>query len=51
MVERDETTGGQKLRIDFANCVHCKTRDIKDPYGAINWVPPEGGGGPLYRNL
>jgi electron-transferring-flavoprotein dehydrogenase len=52
VVERDETTGKfQKLRIDFSNCVHCKTCDIKDPYGAINWVPPEGGGGPLYKNL
>jgi electron-transferring-flavoprotein dehydrogenase len=52
VVERDEATGKfQKLRIDFSNCVHCKTCDIKDPYGAINWVPPEGGGGPLYRNL
>jgi electron-transferring-flavoprotein dehydrogenase len=52
VVERDETTGKfHKLRIDFSNCVHCKTCDIKDPYGAINWVPPEGGGGPLYKNL
>jgi electron-transferring-flavoprotein dehydrogenase len=52
VVERDETTGKfEKLRIDFSNCVHCKTCDIKDPYGAINWVPPEGGGGPLYKNL
>jgi electron-transferring-flavoprotein dehydrogenase len=52
VVERDESTGAfQKLRIDFSNCVHCKTCDIKDPYGAITWVPPEGGGGPLYRNL
>jgi ferredoxin-like protein FixX len=48
----DESTGKfQKLRIDFSNCVHCKTCDIKDPYGAINWVPPEGGGGPLCKNL
>jgi electron-transferring-flavoprotein dehydrogenase len=52
VVERDEATGQfQRLRIDFTNCVHCKTCDIKDPYGAINWVPPEGGGGPLYKNL
>ena len=52
VVERDEETGKfQKLRIDFSNCVHCKTCDIKDPYGAITWVPPEGGGGPLYKNL
>ena len=52
VIERDEQTGKfQKLRIDFSNCVHCKTCDIKDPYGAIKWVPPEGGGGPLYKNL
>jgi len=52
VVERDEQTGKfQRLRIDFSNCVHCKTCDIKDPYGAITWVPPEGGGGPLYKNL
>jgi len=52
VIERDEATGKfQRLRIDFTNCVHCKTCDIKDPYGAITWVPPEGGGGPLYRGL
>jgi electron-transferring-flavoprotein dehydrogenase len=52
VIERDEASGKfQKLRIDFSNCVHCKTCDIKDPYGAITWVPPEGGGGPLYKNL
>ena len=52
VIEREENTGKfEKLRIDFSNCVHCKTCDIKDPYGAINWVPPEGGGGPLYKNL
>ena len=52
VIERDETSGKfQKLRIDFSNCVHCKTCDIKDPYGVITWVPPEGGGGPLYKNL
>lgn len=52
VVERDETTGKfQRLRIDFSNCVHCKTCDIKDPYEAITWVCPEGGGGPTYKNL
>ncbi|MBN2575564.1 MAG: electron transfer flavoprotein-ubiquinone oxidoreductase [Deltaproteobacteria bacterium] len=52
VVERDEDSGKfQRLRIDFSNCVHCKTCDIKDPYGAITWVPPEGGGGPQYKNL
>jgi len=40
-----------KLTINFANCVHCKTCDIKDPYGIIDWVTPEGGGGPVYTDL
>lgn len=40
-----------KLTIHAANCVHCKTCDIKDPYGIIDWVTPEGGGGPNYTDL
>ncbi|KAB2878870.1 electron transfer flavoprotein-ubiquinone oxidoreductase [bacterium] len=40
-----------QLRIDFSNCVHCKTCDIADPYQVINWVTPEGGGGPIYKNM
>ena len=39
------------LKINASNCVHCKTCDIKDPYGIITWVPPEGGGGPNYIGL
>jgi electron-transferring-flavoprotein dehydrogenase len=39
------------LQINAANCVHCKTCDIKDPYQVINWVTPEGGAGPNYSNL
>jgi electron-transferring-flavoprotein dehydrogenase len=34
------------LKLNPSNCVHCKTCDIRDPYGIIFWVPPEGGGGP-----
>ena len=45
----DEAAGEERLRINFTNCVHCKTCDIRDPYGIINWVPPEGGGGPRYK--
>jgi len=45
----DEAAGEERLRINFTNCVHCKTCDIRDPYGIINWVPPEGGGGPKYK--
>jgi electron-transferring-flavoprotein dehydrogenase len=48
MVE-DAEHGGKKLQVNFSNCVHCKTCDIKDPYKNILWVPPEGGGGPGYR--
>lgn len=40
-----------QLRIDFSNCVHCKTCDIADPYQVITWVTPEGGGGPIYKNM
>ena len=41
-------TSQKQLHINFANCVHCKTCDIMDPDQIINWVPPEGGGGPSY---
>ncbi|HET7717651.1 MAG TPA: electron transfer flavoprotein-ubiquinone oxidoreductase [Bauldia sp.] len=40
-----------RYQINAANCVHCKTCDIKDPNQNINWVPPEGGGGPNYRGM
>ncbi|MDA0341103.1 MAG: electron transfer flavoprotein-ubiquinone oxidoreductase [Proteobacteria bacterium] len=39
------------LQINAQNCVHCKTCDIKDPTQNINWVVPEGGGGPNYPNM
>ena len=42
---------GKRLQINSANCVHCKTCDIKDPYQIITWVTPEGGSGPNYQNL
>jgi electron-transferring-flavoprotein dehydrogenase len=45
----DEEEGGNKLMVNFSNCVHCKTCDIKDPYQIITWTPPEGGGGPNYK--
>jgi len=41
----------KQLQINSANCVHCKTCDIKDPYQIINWVTPEGGSGPNYQNM
>ena len=43
--------GKLKLKINASNCVHCKTCDIMDPYQIINWVTPEGGGGPQYQYL
>lgn len=49
----DEAAGNDamKLQINAQNCVHCKTCDIKDPTQNINWVVPEGGGGPNYPNM
>ncbi len=45
------TDGNERLQINFQNCVHCKTCDIKDPTQNIVWVTPEGGGGPNYVNM
>ncbi|MGB7845075.1 MAG: electron transfer flavoprotein-ubiquinone oxidoreductase [Candidatus Acidiferrum sp.] len=42
---------GLKLKISAANCVHCKTCDIADPYQIIDWMVPEGGGGPNYEGM
>jgi len=49
--EMVEERGERKLKINAANCVHCKTCDIADPYQIITWVPPEGGGGPNYEGM
>ena len=46
-----EENGAPRLQINAQNCVHCKTCDIKDPTQNINWVTPEGGGGPNYPNM
>jgi electron-transferring-flavoprotein dehydrogenase len=46
-----EENGAPRLQINAQNCVHCKTCDIKDPTQNINWVVPEGGGGPNYPNM
>ena len=45
------TNGQPSLQINSQNCIHCKTCDIKDPLQNINWVSPEGGGGPNYTNM
>lgn len=42
---------GARFQINAANCIHCKTCDIKDPAANITWVPPEGGGGPNYTSM
>uniref|UniRef100_A0AAY5JWP1 Electron transfer flavoprotein-ubiquinone oxidoreductase n=1 Tax=Esox lucius TaxID=8010 RepID=A0AAY5JWP1_ESOLU len=46
-----ETGEGMRLQINAQNCVHCKTCDIKDPSQNINWVVPEGSGGPAYNGM
>jgi len=48
---RDVDGLNPRLQINAQNCVHCKTCDIKDPTQNINWVVPEGGGGPNYPNM
>ncbi len=50
-VVRDTSGGNPRFVINAQNCVHCKTCDIKDPAQNINWVTPEGGGGPNYPNM
>jgi electron-transferring-flavoprotein dehydrogenase len=47
----DDQAPRGRVQIGFGNCVHCKTCDIKDPYGVIEWVVPEGGGGPKWKEL
>ncbi|MCA3643650.1 MAG: 4Fe-4S dicluster domain-containing protein, partial [Methylobacterium sp.] len=47
----EQTKADPRFVINAQNCVHCKTCDIKDPAQNINWVAPEGGGGPTYPNM
>ncbi|MCW2350695.1 electron transfer flavoprotein-ubiquinone oxidoreductase [Sphingobium sp. B12D2B] len=47
----EDGAGNPRFQINAQNCVHCKTCDIKDPTQNINWVAPEGGGGPTYPNM
>ena len=46
-----QENGEKRFQINAQNCVHCKTCDIKDPAQNINWVAPEGAGGPTYPNM
>ena len=48
IIEKD---GEDYFQINAQNCLHCKTCDIKDPSQNINWIPPEGGGGPNYIGM
>ena len=50
-IVRNEDGSNPRLQINAQNCVHCKTCDIKDPTQNINWVVPQGGGGPNYPNM
>jgi electron-transferring-flavoprotein dehydrogenase len=50
-MEFNSKTDRKELKVNFSNCVHCKTCDIADPYQIINWVTPEGGGGPNYKGM
>jgi len=50
-VVREDDGSNPRFQINAQNCVHCKTCDIKDPEQNINWVVPEGGGGPNYPNM
>ncbi|NNE99789.1 MAG: electron transfer flavoprotein-ubiquinone oxidoreductase, partial [Pyrinomonadaceae bacterium] len=50
-MEEDSKSGRKELKVNFSNCVHCKTCDVMDPYQIINWVTPEGGGGPDYKGM
>jgi len=47
----EEPTGDKRFQINAQNCIHCKNCDIKDPAQNINWVVPEGTGGPNYGNM
>ena len=46
-----EDQAGPRLQINAQNCLHCKTCDIKDPTQNIEWVPPQGGEGPIYSGM
>jgi electron-transferring-flavoprotein dehydrogenase len=47
----ENAAGDKQLQINAQNCIHCKTCDIKDPNQNINWIVPEGTGGPNYPNM
>jgi electron-transferring-flavoprotein dehydrogenase len=50
-IVRERDGGSPRLQINYQNCVHCKTCDIKDPAQNIDWVVPQGGDGPNYVGM
>lgn len=50
-MQENPQSGRKELKVNFSNCVHCKTCDVADPYQMINWVTPEGGGGPNFKGM
>lgn len=50
MLPSKKMEGQYDLQINYTNCIHCKTCDIKCPFENIEWTVPEGGGGPQYRD-
>ncbi len=51
MVADTARPGKERLQINYTNCIHCKTCDIKCPSENIDWTTPEGGGGPRYKEV
>lgn len=51
MIEDDQNVGKKKLQINYTNCIHCQTCDIKCPFNNIDWTLPEAGGGPSYQQM
>jgi electron-transferring-flavoprotein dehydrogenase len=49
MVPDEEIPGRKRLQVNYTNCIHCKTCDLKCPFDNIDWTTPEGGGGPQYK--
>ena len=50
-LELDEQSGKARIKLNPSNCFHCKTCDVKDPFGNITWTCPEGGEGPGYTTV
>lgn len=51
MIPSSQHSGQKELKINYTNCIHCKTCDIKCPFENIDWTPPEGAGGPKYVDV